>query len=615
VPATDPNSSAAARATAAPLATAAALATATPTPPTEALPRPSWLAANESPESGAIMAPVAPVVPVRRPATPGSNTRWGIALVVTALAVGVGAAAFFLLSAGSATSGLVRYVPLNSVAYVEIRLDQPGDQHQNAANVMSHFPGFLDQSDLTLKIDTALDQAIGNASGNKDDYSTQIKPWLGDSIAVAVSPPATTGTGSEPGGIVLVDTKDAAAAQAWAAKILGPGTSTETYGGVPLTVVDQSGQRGVYGVDGTVLIVGSEDAAKAAIDTQGVGTFGGGANFETAVAATTGDHLAFAYIDLQGLVSSVTAAAPGASALTAVTDQLPAWAAVTVRAESDGVSLTTVYPATTATAATTNNISSIAPRLPATTLAVIEEHSLGTVIKNAIASGESQSQSSGGPSASALNDALKPVGGIDGLIGWMGDGAIVAVGGGVMPSVGLVIEAKTADAAGTEITQIKNLVALAGSATTITSHDETYNGTTITIIDLGDASQLLGTAEPQIAGLVTGRIEIAIAQKDNLVLAGVGDAFIKAVLDTKAGSSLADQGQYQEAIKAVGSSNTAQVYADVASIVTLADSMLPATTKASFDLNVKPYLTPFKAVAAAGMVGDPSRATIIVLIK
>jgi len=185
----------------------------------------------------------------------------------------------------------------------------------------------------------------------------------------------------------------------------------------------------------------------------------------------------------------------------------------------------------------------------------------------------------------------------------------------VMPSVGLVIEAKTADAAGTEITQIKNLVALAGSATTITSHDETYNGTTITIIDLGDASQLLGTAEPQIAGLVTGRIEIAIAQKDNLVLAGVGDAFIKAVLDTKAGSSLADQGQYQEAIKAVGSSNTAQVYADVASIVTLADSMLPATTKASFDLNVKPYLTPFKAVAAAGMVGDPSRATIIVLIK
>ncbi|HVA87059.1 MAG TPA: DUF3352 domain-containing protein [Candidatus Saccharimonadales bacterium] len=581
------------------------------TPPSESAPRPTWSFAGDSPDAGPV---VAPVVPTRRPASPGSTTRWGIALVITALVVGIASAGFFILSSGAATSNLVDYVPINSVGYFEVRLDAPGDQRQNAANVLSHFPGFLDQSDLGLKIDEALDQAIGGVTANKDNYTTQIKPWLGDAMAVALSPPPTAGTTMRPGGLYLVATKDPRAAGAWAASILGPGTSTETYGGVALTVIEHSGHRLVYGVVGTVLIAGDEDAAKAAIDTQGNSTFAGGPSFSAAVAATSGDHLVFGFLDLQSLLSRVAAAAPTASSLSSLISAVPAWAAVTIRAEGNGLSSTVVFPQTPLTSSQTNTVSSIAPRLPATTIAAFEAHSIGALVTNTISTAQVRSGFGTSPSPGPLDQALKAVGGINRLIGWMGDGSLVVVGGGAQPSVGLAIEAKDAQTAGDEVAQIKNLVALAGAAASVTTHDETYDGTTITIIDLGNAQQLLGSRAAMLPAGVGGRIEIAVAQKDDLVLAGLGDAFVKSMLDAKPGSSLADQARYREAVNAAGASNTGQAYLDLAAIVNLVESEMPADARASFDTNDRPYLAPLKAFAAAGTAGDPTHAHFIVII-
>ena len=68
--------------------------------------------------------------------------------------------------------------------YAEARLDLPGDQRQRLANFLSHFPGFDDQAIFDQKIDEALDRLMGEGSKGEVTYTRDIKPWLGDSIAL-----------------------------------------------------------------------------------------------------------------------------------------------------------------------------------------------------------------------------------------------------------------------------------------------------------------------------------------------------------------------------------------------------------------------------------------------
>ena len=163
-----------------------------------------------------------PTQPVRvEPVNPGpvrsrrtSRTRWVIAALVTAVVLATSAGGFMLLSAGAATSTLVGYVPPNSLAYLELRLDAPGDQRQNAANLLSHFPGFADQSTLNTKLDEALDQLVGRASGGRQNFTGTIKPWLGDSMAIVGTRVPTAGNAKT--GLWLVSVKDRVGARGWA---------------------------------------------------------------------------------------------------------------------------------------------------------------------------------------------------------------------------------------------------------------------------------------------------------------------------------------------------------------------------------------------------------------
>ena len=110
-------------------------------------------------------------------------------------------------------------------------------------------------------------------------------------------------------------------------------------------------------------------------------------------------------------------------------------------------------------------------------------------------------------------------------------------------------------------------------------------------------------------------LEIAVAQKDDVVVAGIGDAFVKAVLDTGPGSSLADQPIYKAAIERVGSANVGQLFVDLSSVLQLAESHMAPDEQARFEVATKPYLAPFQAFAAAGSTGDPSRYRIVVTVK
>ncbi len=545
-----------------------------------------------------------------------ARTRWAIASLVTIVVLLTSAAGFMILSAGAAASALVGYVPAGSVGYLEIRLDAPGDQRQNSANLLSHFPGFADQSTLGRKLDEALDQLVGGASNERQTFTGNIKAWLGDSVALVTTRiPAITSASTAVAavrrprsGLLLISVKDPVAARSWADATFGPPTGTETYGGVALTSIEEHGMTVSYGVVANVLLAGDPEAVHQAIDSKGAGAFGDTASFKAAAAAVPGDRLAFGYLDLRQVAQAVDTARSQAASATALTSQLPAWVAVSVRTESDALTATVALPDTNLAPVAANHASVLATKLPATTVAAGELHDLATLLALLTTTIRNSPGASG--TQSQVDQALEALGGFDTLVGWMGDSTVAVVQTGNGPTdfaAGVVIQAKDAAAAEAKLLQLKNLVSLAGSSFGVKLTDETYNGTTITVIDLGALAA--GTGQRSLPS------QVAIAQHGDLVIAGLGDVFVKAVIDTKAGASLADQADYRHTLDQAGSSNTGQLYINLQSALDLVVQHLPADELRHYQADIKPYLDPFRAVAVSGSAGDPNRARFVISVK
>lgn len=549
----------------------------------------------------------------------GPRARWIVVALVTAVTIVASTAGLVALSVATPASALVRHVPAGTVGYLELRLDAPGDQSQQAADLLAHFPGFADQSSLGTKLDQALDQLVGQVSNGSQTFTGDLKNWLGDTVAVAVTrlPAAgTAGTGVGPSaeaGLLLVSVKDPAAARAWAETTFGPGTGSETYGGVALTTFGHRGATGAFGVVSNVLLMGDTASVHEVIDTNGSSGFADTASFKAALAAIAGDRLAFGFLDVRAVIETMTAARPSPAASLALA-AAPAWVAVVVRAESDSVSATVALPRTSLAPATSNHVSRLADRLPAGTIAAGEVHDLALIIGAVTAAMPAGGADGSGTGPGA--QALAALGGIDGLVGWMGDATftLIRTQGTTEIAGGVVIQARDAAAAETRLLQLKNLVALAGGDAGATVSDETHDGTSITIIDIGDAVNFMGGRA--LPGLASGaHVQLAIAQKDDLVIAGLGDAFVKAVLDTKPGASLADRDIYRNAVDRAGSSNAGQFFVDLREVMELASTRLPAERAQHYQSDIRPYLDPFSAVAAAGFAGDPSRARIVIVVK
>ena len=125
--------------------------------------------ATDAAETTSTEVPVAPIATTPLATSGGSRAgarprrsrvRWLVAGVIVALVVGITAVATLSLTGASPTSTVVGYVPADSVAYGELRLDLPGDQRQEVGEFLSKFPGFADQAALDNKLDEVLDRLL-----------------------------------------------------------------------------------------------------------------------------------------------------------------------------------------------------------------------------------------------------------------------------------------------------------------------------------------------------------------------------------------------------------------------------------------------------------------------
>jgi hypothetical protein len=116
---------------------------------------------------------------------------------------------------------------------------------------------------------------------------------------------------------------------------------------------------------------------------------------------------------------------------------------------------------------------------------------------------------------------------------------------------------------------------------------------------------------------IQGHGEIAYASTADLIVVGVGDTFVKSVLDAKPGSSLADNARFKGLLGRVGEQNTSDAFVDIAAVRDLAESIgstLPGF--AEYEKNVKPYLAPLDAFVQATVIdGELDRSTGVVVSK
>ncbi|MEP6638193.1 MAG: DUF3352 domain-containing protein [Chloroflexota bacterium] len=585
-------------------------------------------------------APASPVLPPAKPRS-GGRMRWAASLAVVAVVILASAVVAALITGGSSTATVLGYVPDGTTMYGEVRLDLPGDQRRAIGEFLQKFPGFADQASLETKLDEVLDDLVRNATDGGQTYTANIKPWFDGELAFSLGtlPRADSIVNNEATAmsslraLVLISIKDPAAAQAWFDAEIAKTkvkTTSETYQGATLTVFPPS--EGVIGaialVDGKVAVAGDIASVKAAIDTKGGGGFAAQPGPKAALGAGSGDHVGFVYVGLRSLfdwskeLSNNLPRPSGAPTTTAITEAMlkavPDWGAYWLRFERDALVMDAVAPKPAAAIGPTENrASTVVEHVPASAVVAAIGHDYGKTLKQAL--DLYRSDPSLKPMLDQLDGALGLVGGSDAALGWAGDVAIVVCAPDTGPEGGLVVTPTDAAAARQLFTSLRSFVALAGSQQGVTIRDETYNGTTVTIVDLGDLAKLTGMAgAASTLPVPTGHLEIAYAVTDQVVVIGSGPGFVKHVLDTTRETSLGSNARYKTLTDRAGI-GTGATFVDLTAIRELVEKAAAgsasATDLAQYERDVKPFLVPFDALVGSSSVsGDMTRSTIYITV-
>jgi hypothetical protein len=554
-----------------------------------------------------------------------SRSRWLAAGILIALVVGVTGLATLVLTSSQTTSVVLGYVPTDSVAYGELRLDLPGDQRQEVGEFLSKFPGFADQAALDSKLDEVLDRLVSEGSQGKQTYTKDVKPWFSGQMGFALAPISASGSSGASGrGVVLLSVKDPALARSWLTSTIqeeGVTGSPETYNGSELVVFAAPGaeMRAAFTIVGDkVAVVGDVESVKAAVDTKGSSSLAKGDAVTAAQAALTGDDLGFMFFDVKSLfeaTAEIAASAAPAGSMppipASISALLPDWTAMRVRVEADAVRLDAVTQHKDGMPGPdTNRLNGVAGFAPPSTIALASGNDYGATLLESI--DLYRDEPSLKDTFAQIDQAAGILGGLDAVLGWLGDSGIVVAKDGDAVEGGIVSIPADAAQGRQLLTTIRSFLQMSGGQGGITVTDEVYNGQTITVVDLGDLRGLAGMAgavggvpvEP--SGLPDASVKLAYVANDQVVAIGSSVDFIKHVLDAGAGASLADDGRFKGLLGRVDAEHSGVSFVDLTAIRGLIEGSMadaPADKKAEYEESVRPFLTPFDALIATGAVG------------
>jgi len=231
----------------------------------------------------------------------------GTALLAT---LGVAVVLGYLLVFSASADRTARAVPADTALYLSVYLRPSSEQRRTLDALIERVPGFADPDSLDLKLHQLAQSLL---SGYGLDYQSDLRPWVGDEVALAAS--FSSGIGA-PQVLLLMTSKDTAVATASVARLMasrgGPFTA-EPYRGVDV----MNGSGASYVVLPDLVIIGPSAAAiRAAVDADAnrAPSLADSSDFRAAMGRVRPDHLAAAYADLRRLAQpGVTEGAGGYS--------------------------------------------------------------------------------------------------------------------------------------------------------------------------------------------------------------------------------------------------------------------------------------------------------------
>jgi len=455
----------------------------------------------------------------------------------------------YLLLFSAATDRAAAMAPATSSFYLNVYLQPSTGQQMNLGGLIGRLPGFADDASLDEKVDQVVQNLIGGAGL---DYREQIKPWLGDQVALAGWPSADdAGT---PAVVVIAEVTDPAAAEAAIGGLIaqdGASFTTETYQGVELHV----GEGNAYGFVGEMLVAGpTVEGLQAVVDAQGdAASLADRDDFRSTMAELPADHLASIFIDLAGIADA-----------TDLGDQLAGvtTAGAALVAERDGLRLSGSAPFDVDHAAASARAgfalggepSSLVDWMPDDTIAEVVVFGLRDVIEDATAAAGSTAEGEQLTGALDTIRALAAFGlGIDldadvmPLLEREVGIALTGIDEG-MPSGQILLRPEDPDAASEAIAHIVERLVTTGAA----ERTETVQGTDVTVLTLPDIG------------------EVAYAVSDGIVILGLGFEDVAAAIEAHAGGgSLAAGEPYTHAFEVAGERAGNEAYVDVGAVVDL----------------------------------------------
>jgi hypothetical protein len=600
---------------------------------------------------------IEPATPTDAPAHPsasrGSRLRYFVAALATLVVFAVVGGVIFLAAPRAGTaSEVAHYAPAGVAAYFEVRLDLPGDQHQNLAALMSHFPGFADQSAFQQKLDDTLDSVLKAQSDSKLDWNNDVKPWFGGQIALFGSPgaaeaapacPSVTACAGYMSGSGAIDmvfvltVSDRSKLEAELTAQLGTTTPTTTsYQGTDIDTVNPAsmdGQSLSYAVTDTALIASPNvDLVKQALDVHAgqAPALADDTFFTQQLGQLHADRLATFYYDAAKAMATMPGsdlsglAGSDAACMQAFESTAKVKYVGELRAESDhfAVTVRSQIPSGNGLPAPANDQTTLAQSMPSDTLAYMEVRntgaSIGWLIKQelacvASAAGSNQALPSGLDNFGVLggdpSKAFEQILGTspDTYFDFIDDAALGVTYRNSTLDGGIVATVDDQAVATQRIDKLTTVLGLVGTfgggsgAPGITSEQVQHNGTTITVIHYAPPADLYdGSSVP--AG--TGSVDLAIATTNGRLYLGT-QGFVTGALDQDAGSSLASSAGYQKATSAAPQSNAGVMYLDVTGLRSTLETLATSDNKQQYEQDEKPFLTPLDTFAGVSHVdGD-----------
>ena len=450
-------------------------------------------------------------------------------------------ASYLVLFAGSADRAATM-APANTVVYANLYLQPSTGQQMNLSGLIGRLPGFADDAALDEKIDQVVQNLL---SMTGIDYRADVKPWLGDQIAVAAWPAGTDAL--EAAAVILAETSDPDVARASLASLTadqGLSFTTETYEGVELQV----GEGTAYAfVDDMVVVGNGADAIHDVIDTSS-----GEESLSTQPAFTDAmdrlpDHLASFYVDLAGIAeaSGTTTDLGGATTASAV-----------LVAETDGLRLSGSAPLpTTAASPAADSVpqqGTLTGWMPERTLAEVTVFGLRGVLEEGLAVADEVPE--GEEVASSL-DTIRALAAfalgidLDEDVLPLLDGETALAFGGIgptaMPSGQLLLRPSDPEAATDVLRRVADRIGSTGG----TSSTETLDGVEVTVISVPDT------------------IDAAFGVVDGVVVIGLDPVDVAAVAEARGdGLTLDGSSAYQQAFGVAGVRAGTEAWVDVGTL-------------------------------------------------